>query len=50
MENSNSYHPIDLSTIVRKLKVNSDRDLEQEVVKACEILKDTCKSLKSQLS
>jgi len=40
----NSYAPIDLSSI-KKAKINSEKDLEQEITKVVEILKDTCKLL-----
>jgi hypothetical protein len=37
-----SYLPIDLTSI-RVAKISNDRDLESEIVKICEILKDICK-------
>lgn len=43
MENiNNSCTPIDLSSI-KKAKINSEKDLEVEISKITEILKDTCK-------
>ena len=38
----NSYTPLDLNTIPRS-KVNSDKELETEIGKLCEVLRDNCK-------
>ena len=40
--NANSYSPIDL-TQIKKAKISNDKELENEIAKATEILKDTCK-------
>lgn len=38
----NSYTPLDLNAIPRS-KINSDKELETEICKLCEVLRDTCK-------
>lgn len=43
MDSSNSYTPLDLSAI-KSAQINSDKDLEIEITKICEVLKDTCMS------
>jgi hypothetical protein len=43
----NSYQPIDLDTITRS-RIQSDRELENEIAKICDVLKDTCKKPSSQ--
>lgn len=42
MENSSNYTPIDLSQI-KRFKVSSEKDFENEVNKIVDMLKDTCK-------
>jgi hypothetical protein len=46
----NSYTPLDLTTIPRP-KIQSDKELESEIAKICEVLRDTCKlyNLKREL-
>ena len=39
----NSYTPLDLSCIPVS-SIQSERELEAEIIKICEILKDNCKN------
>ena len=38
-----AYEPVDISAIKPATKIHSERDLESEISKICETLKDTCK-------
>ncbi len=40
--NNTFYTPLDLNQI-SKASINNERDLEQEIIKICDICKDICK-------
>lgn len=42
MEPASNYTPFDLSAI-KRAKINSERELENEITSICATLKDTCK-------
>ena len=44
METFNSYTLVDLSTI-KTPKINSEKDLETEISKICDLIKDNCNLL-----
>lgn len=41
MESSSNYTPLQLD-LIKKPKILTDKDLEVEITKVCEILRDTC--------
>ena len=49
METTSHYTPIDLSTIKRP-KIYTEKDLETEITKICDLLKDTCKFIVNFIS
>ena len=39
-----AYDPVDLTTVKPANKIHSEKDLESEIAKICDILRDTCKA------